>query len=225
MVRFASVCLSYYRKSDQTGASDTLRDVSFDLAQGSFRWLLGESGSGKTTLLKLMSLSLRPTHGEAVVLGTSWTSMRWDAMPRLRRQIGVIFEDFRLLPQLSVFDNVALPLRLAGRPEGQVRADVLELLRWIGLTAKLVSTPKDLSNGERQRVAIARAVIGRPKLLLADEPTSWLDIVHRDRVILLLRELNRLGSTVIIATHSEWLAARYPGPELRLSNGSVTAAN
>jgi cell division transport system ATP-binding protein len=203
---------------------DVLRDINFDLADGSFRWLLGRSGSGKTTLLRLMNMSLRPTQGQVIILGAPTGTVRRAVMPRLRRQIGVIFHDFRLLPHLSAFDNVALPLRLGGRPEGQVRADVIEMLRWMGLTTKLVSMPEDLSGGERQRVAIARAVIGRPRLLLADEPTAGLDASQSERVIHLLRELHRLGSTVVIATHDEALVERHPGPALLLSQGTLIEA-
>jgi len=215
MVRFESVSLSYH------SGLEILRDINFDLAEGSFRWLLGASGSGKTTLLRLMNLSLAPTKGNVIVLGAASGGIRRSVMPRLRAQIGVIFQDFRLLPHLSAFDNVALPLRLGGRPEGQVRADVMELMRWMGLTTKLVSLPEDLSGGERQRVAIARAVIIRPRLLLADEPTAGLDTVQSERVINLLRELNRLGSTVIIATHNDTLVGRYPGSAFRLSQGAL----
>jgi cell division transport system ATP-binding protein len=221
MVRFESVSLSYRAGGGQGAALEVLRDVSFDLAEGSFRWLLGASGSGKTTLLRLMNLSLRPTRGEVVILGVQSRSLRRSVMPRLRRQIGVIFQDFRLLPHLSAFDNVALPLRLGGRPEGQVRADVLEMLRWMGLNGKLVSLPEDLSGGERQRVAVARAVITRPRLLLADEPTAGLDTAQSERVIHLLRELHRLGSTVIIATHNQAQVDRHPGPALLLSQGAL----
>jgi cell division transport system ATP-binding protein len=221
MVRFESVSLSYRGGGAQGAALEVLRDVSFDLAEGSFRWLLGASGSGKTTLLRLMNLSLRPTRGEVIILGVQSRSLRRSVMPRLRRQIGIIFQDFRLLPHLSAFDNVALPLRLGGRPEGQVRADVLEMLRWMGLTGKLVSLPEDLSGGERQRVAIARAVITRPRLLLADEPTAGLDATQSERVIHLLRELHRLGSTVIIATHNQAQVDRHPGPALLLSQGAL----
>jgi cell division transport system ATP-binding protein len=224
MVRFESVGLSYRGGGAQSAALEVLRDVNFDLAEGSFRWLLGASGAGKTTLLRLMNLSLRPTRGEVIVLGAPSKSIRRSVMPRLRRQIGVIFQDFRLLPHLSAFDNVALPLRIGGRPEGQVRADVLEMLRWMGLTAKLVSLPEDLSGGERQRVAIARAVISRPRLLLADEPTAGLDTTQSERVIHLLMELNRLGSTVIIATHNQAQVDRHPGPALLLSQGTLVEA-
>ena len=224
MVRFESVSLSYRGSGVRSASLDVLRDVNFDLAEGSFRWLLGPSGSGKTTLLRLMNMSLRPTRGQVIILGAPTGSVRRGVMPRLRRQIGVIFQDFRLLPHLSAFDNVALPLRLGGRPEGQVRADVMEMLRWMGLTGKLVSMPEDLSHGERQRVAIARAVISRPRLLLADEPTAELDTSQSERVIHLLRELHRLGSTVIIATHNEAQVDRHPGPALLLSQGTLMEA-
>jgi cell division transport system ATP-binding protein len=224
MVRFESVSLSYRGSVARSPSLDVLRDVNFELADGSFRWLLGPSGSGKTTLLRLMNMSLRPTRGQVIILGAPTGSVRRAVMPRLRRQIGVIFQDFRLLPHLSAFDNVALPLRLGGRPEGQVRADVMEMLRWMGLTGKLVSMPEDLSHGERQRVAIARAVISRPRLLLADEPTAGLDTTQSERVIHLLRELHRLGSTVIIATHNDAQVDRHPGPALLLSQGTLVEA-
>ena len=129
MVRFESVSLSYRGGGAQGSGLDALRDINFELGEGSFRWLLGPSGAGKTTLLRLMNLSLRPTRGEVVIFGAPSGALRRSVMPRLRRQIGVIFQDFRLLPHLSAFDNVALPLRLGGRPEGQVRADVMEMLR------------------------------------------------------------------------------------------------
>jgi cell division transport system ATP-binding protein len=224
MVRFESVSMSYHRSGAPAAPLEVLHDVNFELVEGSFRWLLGASGAGKTTLLRLMNMSLRPTRGEVTVLGTRSGSVRRNNMSSLRRQVGVVFEDCPLLPHLSAFDNVALPLRLGGRPEGQVRADVMEMLRWMGLTGKLVSMPENLSGGERQRVTIARAVIGRPRLLLADEPTAGLDAAQSERVIYLLRELNRLGSTVIIATHNDAQVARHPGPALRLANGSLEEA-
>ncbi|MGD0431646.1 MAG: ATP-binding cassette domain-containing protein [Acetobacteraceae bacterium] len=216
--------MSYHRSGAPAAPLEVLHDVNFELVEGSFRWLLGASGAGKTTLLRLMNMSLRPTRGEVTVLGTRSGSVRRNNMSSLRRQVGVVFEDCPLLPHLSAFDNVALPLRLGGRPEGQVRADVMEMLRWMGLTGKLVSMPENLSGGERQRVTIARAVIGRPRLLLADEPTAGLDAAQSERVIYLLRELNRLGSTVIIATHNDAQVARHPGPALRLANGSLEEA-
>jgi cell division transport system ATP-binding protein len=133
----------------------------------------------------------------------------------------VVFQDFRLLPHLSAFDNVALPLRIGGRPEGQIRADVQEMLRWVGLAPKAEVLPAEMSGGEQQRVAIARAVVGRPSLLLADEPTGNLDDAQAARLMQLLRELNRLGTTVIVATHNDFLVDRHPAPALLLDHGRL----
>jgi cell division transport system ATP-binding protein len=142
-------------------------------------------------------------------------------MPAVRRRIGVVFQDFRLLPYLSVFDNVALPLRLAGRPEASLRADVTEILRWVGLEAKAQSTPPELSGGEQQRIAIARAVVHSPDLVVADEPTGNLDTRQARRLLALLTEMNRAGTTVVVATHDEALVARHPAPALVLEEGRL----
>jgi len=202
-----------------------LDDVSFSVPAGGFRWLLGASGAGKTSLLRLLTLAVRPTSGALRVLGAAIESTRRADLPPLRRRIGVVFQDFRLLPHLSAFDNVALPLRLAGRPEGQVRADASEILRWVGLTRRTDVHPAELSGGEQQRVAIARAVIGRPALLLADEPTGNLDDAQAERLMQLLRELNRLGTTVIVATHNESLVRRHPAAALVLEEGRLVDAS
>jgi len=198
-----------------------LQDMNFDLAPGSFRWLLGASGAGKTSLLRLLTLAVRPTVGRLTILGVQVDTASRSDLPKLRRQIGTVFQDFRLLGHLSAFDNVALPLRLAGRPEGQVRADVAEMLRWVGLAGRIDAHPAQLSGGEQQRVAIARAVIGRPALLLADEPTGNLDDVQAARLMQLLAELNRLGTTVVVATHNEALVRRHPARALHLQDGRL----
>ncbi|HVZ09855.1 MAG TPA: ATP-binding cassette domain-containing protein [Rhodopila sp.] len=204
------------------GASpEVLHDITFHLHAGAFRWLLGPSGAGKSSMMRLMYLAVRPTRGRLTLLGTDVTTAPRAALPALRRRIGVVFQDFRLLQHLSAFDNVALPLRLAGRPEGQIRADVTELLKWVGLSRYLHLSPASLSGGEQQRVAIARAVITRPALLLADEPTGNLDDVQAERLMHLFKELNRIGTTVIVATHNEALVARHPAPALRLSEGRL----
>ncbi len=219
MVRLDKVGLSY-------GSADVaiLRDISFTVATGGFRWLLGRSGAGKSSLLRLLYLANRPTSGTLAVLGHDIGGLPRRALPPLRRQIGVVFQDLRLMPHLSTFDNVALPLRLAGRPEGQIGADVAEMLRWVGLARKLHQRPAELSGGEQQRVAIARAVVGRPALLLADEPTGNLDDEQAERLMLLLREMNRLGATVIVATHNDALVRRHPGRSLRLDRGRLVAS-
>ncbi|MDE2514943.1 MAG: cell division ATP-binding protein FtsE [Rhodospirillales bacterium] len=223
MIRFEDVGLRYPAPGQAAGP-EVLRDIDFTLPDGAFRWLLGPSGAGKSSLLRLMYLAVRPSRGRIFVLGTEVASARRAALPRLRRRIGVVFQDFRLLRHLSAFDNVALPLRLAGRPEGQVRADVTEMLRWVGLARKTEAAPDALSGGEQQRVAIARAVITRPSLLLADEPTGNLDDVQAERLMQLFKEMNRLGTTVIVATHNDQLVYRHPAPSLRLENGRLTGS-
>ena len=201
--------------------SQVLRDVNLHVPAGGFRWLLGASGAGKTSLLKLLHLTVRPTDGDMVLLGTSIRDAGRSALPLLRRRIGMVFQDFRLLPHMTAFDNVALPLRLAGRPEGQVRVDVSELLAWVGLSRKGNQRPQELSGGEQQRVAIARAVVGRPSLLLADEPTGNLDDMQARRLMQLFQEMNRLGATVIVATHNDALVARHPAHTIQLQEGQL----
>jgi cell division transport system ATP-binding protein len=219
MVRLDNVGLRYGR-TDRSGP-EVLHDLSFSVPEGGFRWLLGPSGAGKSSLLRLLHLAVLPSRGRLTVLDTMVPGAARHALPLLRRRIGMVFQDFRLLPHLTAFDNVALPLRLAGRPEGQVRADVMEMLRWVGLAKKAAIRPPSLSGGEQQRVAIARAVVARPALLLADEPTGNLDETQAERLMLLLKELNRLGTTVMVATHNDALVARHPAPSLVLEHGRL----
>jgi cell division transport system ATP-binding protein len=219
MLRFEDVGLRYGRSDG--AEEEALRDLNFQIEDGGFRWLLGPSGAGKTSVLRLMYLAVRPSRGRVHLLGAEIGQLARGALPRLRRRIGVVFQDFRLLPHLSAFDNVALPLRIAGRPEGQIRADVTELLHWVGLARRAQHRPPELSGGEQQRVAIARAVVARPNLLLADEPTGNLDEAQAERLLALLREMNRLGTTVIVATHNDGLVARHPASALRLDQGRL----
>jgi cell division transport system ATP-binding protein len=224
MVRFEGVGLRYggggQGPQDPAGP-EVLHDLSFVVPDRAFRWLLGASGAGKTSLLRLMYVAVRPTRGRLTIFGTDIETAERRALPRLRRRIGVVFQDFRLLSHLSAFDNVALPLRIAGRPEGQIRADVGEMLRWVGLAKQAGARPAELSGGEQQRVAIARAVINRPSLLLADEPTGNLDELQAERLMQLLKELNRLGTMVVVATHNDALVGRHPAPALRLAHGRL----
>jgi len=219
MVRLDGVGL-HYDRSGRPG-TEALRDLSFSVEEGGFRWLLGPSGAGKTSLLRLLYLAARPSRGRLTVFGTDIGRAARRDLPDLRRRIGMVFQDFRLMPHLSAFDNVALPLRLAGVPEARSRADTIEMLRWVGLARQMEARPAELSGGEQQRVAIARAVVGRPNLLLADEPTGNLDEVQAERLMVLLKEMNRLGATVIVASHNEALVARHAGPELRLEHGRL----
>jgi cell division transport system ATP-binding protein len=200
---------------------EVLRDVTFSLDPGSFSFLTGASGAGKTTLLKLMFLAEPPTRGLITLFGQDLATTHRSAYPAFRRRIGVVFQDFRLLDHLSAFDNVALPLRLAGRKADDYAHDVRELLGWVGLGERLNAKPATLSGGEQQRVAIARAVVARPDLLLADEPTGNVDAEIGERLIRLFGELNRLGTTVLIATHDRSLIERTRARELRLVDGRV----
>ncbi len=217
--------MKYRRAGEAILASspDVISDISFAIEDGGFRWLTGASGAGKTSLLKLMYLAEHPSLGRIDILGTQAARISRREMALLRRRIGVVYQDFRLLDHLSAYDNVALPMRLARKSEAQIRADVTELLRWVGLSGKLDRRPAELSGGEQQRIAIARAVVGRPKLLVADEPTGNLDDDQAERLMLLITALNRLGTTVVVATHNLNLVRRYPAPRLELAGGRLVA--
>jgi len=218
VVRFENVGLRYGM------GPEVLRDITFSLPGGSFHFLTGASGAGKSSLLRLMYLAQRPSRGLIRLFGRDMATIDRRKMPALRRRIGVVFQDFRLIDHLSALDNVALPLRVAGAKDEQVRAHVAELLAWVGLADHLESTPLTLSGGQQQRVAIARAVINRPALLLADEPTGNVDNEIAVRLLYLFEELNKLGTTVLIATHNEALVKRFNYASLHLENGELTRA-
>jgi cell division transport system ATP-binding protein len=200
---------------------EVLRDLSFRLEPGSFHFLTGPSGSGKSSLLSLLYLAQRPSRGLVTMFGEDIATLTRSRLPDLRRRIGVVFQDFRLIDHLTAMDNVALPLRVIGAKEAEIKRDVTELLRWVGLGDKLDATPPTLSGGEKQRVAIARAVIGRPSLLLADEPTGNVDPEIALRLLHLFVELNKIGTTVVIATHDHALIQRFGRPVLRLEAGRL----
>ena len=195
LVRFENVGLRYGM------GAEILQDLSFDIAPQSFQFLTGPSGTGKTTLLRLILLALRPTRGFITLFGRDAATLDKDSITRLRRRIGVVFQDFRLLDHLTTYENVALPLRVQGREEATYRAEVTELLGWVGLGDRMHMLPPVLSGGEKQRAAIARALIVRPELLLADEPTGNVDPSLARRLLRLFAELNRSGTAVLIATH------------------------
>jgi cell division transport system ATP-binding protein len=221
MIRFEQVGLSYGPAQAGGMGGEVLRGIDLDISSGEFRWLMGPSGAGKTSMLRLMYLAVRPSRGRLAIMDVPIETARRRDLPALRRRIGVVFQDFRLLGHLNAFDNVALPLRLAGRPDDQIQADVTEMLRWVGLARRMDARPAELSGGEQQRVAIARAVITRPALLLADEPTGDLDDAQAERLMQLFKEMNRLGTTVIVATHNETLVERHPAPTLMLHQGRL----
>jgi cell division transport system ATP-binding protein len=195
LVRFENVGLRY-----GLGA-EILKDISFEIRPQTFQFLTGPSGAGKTTLLRLVLLSLKPTRGLITLFGRDAASLEKDAITGLRRRIGVVFQDFRLLDHLTTYENVALPLRVQGRDESRYRAEVVELLHWVGLGERMHVLPPVLSGGEKQRAAIARALIVRPELLLADEPTGNVDPSLARRLLRLFTELHKSGTAVVIATH------------------------
>jgi cell division transport system ATP-binding protein len=200
-----------------------LRDLDFQMAEGGFYFLTGPSGAGKTSLLKLLYLAQRPTRGRIRLFGEELSEAPRESLPLFRRRIGVVFQDFRLIRHLSAFDNIALPLRVAGFPDEEAEGPVREMLAWVGLADRASARPPTLSGGEQQRVAIARAVINRPRLLVADEPTGNVDADMAKRLLHLFTALNRLGTTVVVATHDIGLISATAGAELiRLENGSVT---
>ncbi len=188
---------------------ETLRDISFEIAPQSFQFLTGPSGAGKTTLMRLIIMALRPTRGLISIFDRDTATLDKDEVTEMRRQIGVVFQDFRLLDHLTLYENVALPLRVLGREESSYRAEVLELLKWVGLFDRKHCLPSILSGGEKQRASIARALISQPKLLLADEPTGNVDPTLARRILRLFVELHKSGTAVIIATHDLSLMDQY----------------
>lgn len=216
IVRFENVGMRY-----RLGA-EVLHDVSFALQAGSFHFMTGPSGAGKSSILRLMYLAHRPSRGLISMFGRDVSTVPRAELAAFRRRIGVVFQDFRLLDHLSALDNVALPLRVAGAKESQIRDHVAELLKWVGLEGQIDDRPSTMSGGEQQRVAIARAVISRPQILLADEPTGNVDDDIAVRLMYLLEELNKIGTTVVVATHNESLIERFKHPRFHIEDGILT---
>ncbi len=202
---------------------EVLSDVSFTLFPGSFYFLTGASGAGKTSLLKLLYLAQRPSRGMIRMFGADAITLPRDRLPAMRRRLGVVFQDFRLVSHLSAFDNVALPLRVAGAPERDIERPVADMLDWVGLSDRMNARPATLSGGEQQRVAIARAVIARPDMLVADEPTGNVDPEMAVKLLRLFEALNRLGTTVVVATHDVHLLKKVPESLImRLDKGRLS---
>lgn len=201
--------------------TEVLRDINLELKAGSFQFLTGASGAGKTSLLRLLFLTKSPTRGLISLFGRDMATLPKRELPAIRRKIGVVFQDFRLLDHLTISDNIALPLRVAGGKPKKYRKNVLELLNWVGLAEYADAYPPVLSGGEKQRVAIARAVITQPELLLADEPTGNVDPAMAQRLLRLFSELNKFGTTVVLATHDTHLIARAKEPVLVLDHGRL----
>lgn len=217
IVRFDDVSMRYGR------GPEVLRDLTFALEPGSFHFVTGPSGAGKSSLLKLIYLAAKPSKGLIHLFGQDISRVAVKDQPFLRRRIGVVFQEFRLLEHLTAFDNAALPLRIAGAKPDEYRSDVAELLTWVGLKNRMHAMPATLAGGEKQRLAIARAVVARPDIILADEPTGNVDHDMAMRIYRLFVELNRLGATILIATHDQDLVARSGRPVLHIEAGHVHA--
>lgn len=216
VVRFDAVSLR------RSGESAILRGASFALAPGSFHILTGAAGCGKTTVLGLICLAEPQSSGRIQLFGLDTTVLRRKDRPALRRRIGVVFQDDRLIDHLTVFDNAALVPRIVGRKPGEYRTEVIEVLTWVGLGKRLDATPSALSPGEKRRLAIARAVANRPDILIADEPTGGIDAAAGRRILRLLAELNQAGTTVVMASRDEALAASSGAPILSLRDGRIS---
>ena len=215
LIEFENVGLRY------GNGPEVLSDLNFAIAPRSFQFLTGPSGAGKTSLIRLLFMSLKPTRGRIRVFGRDTARVGRDELPGLRRRIGVVFQDFRLLDHLTTYENVALPLRVAGKDEASYRADVIDLLEWVGLGERMSAMPPVLSGGEKQRAAIARALITRPEILLADEPTGNVDPPLARRLLRLFVELNRLGTSVLIASHDLALMDQFDARRIVLADGTV----
>ena len=217
IVQFSNVGLRY--GTDR----EVLSDISFTLYPGSFYFLTGASGAGKTSMLKLLYLAQRPSRGMISMFGEDVITLPRKALPNVRRRIGVVFQDFRLVPHLTTFDNVALPLRISGMSEEKLKKPVADMLEWVGLDHRSDARPETLSGGEQQRAAIARAVIARPAMLVADEPTGNVDPEMAVRLLRLFEALNRLGTTVVVATHDVHLLRKVPDSLImRLNKGTLS---
>jgi len=215
VIRFENVGLRY------GFGAEVLRDLSFYIDSNSFQFLTGPSGAGKTSLLRLLFLSLKPTRGLISMFNQDTATLTKDRRATLRRRIGIVFQDFRLLDHLTTYENVALPFRVLGKEEDSYRSEVIELLQWVGLGERMDALPPVLSGGEKQRAAIARAVIARPQLLLADEPTGNVDPNLGQRLLRLFIELYRTGTSVVIATHDIALMDEYDARRLVLHEGRL----
>lgn len=202
---------------------DVLSDVSFNISRGAFYFLSGASGAGKTTLLRLIYQLHKPSHGQIKLFGKSTTGLSRDDIASLRHKMAIVFQEYSLLSHLSVFDNVALPLRVRGISESQIKKLVSKTLDWVGLGRYANSNPKALSGGQQQRVSVARAIIIQPEILLADEPTGNLDDENASRLMELFIQMNKsFGTTIILATHSQKLMDTYKFPVIRVDNHKLS---
>ncbi len=215
MIEISNVCKTY-----ETG-NKALRNVSITIGDGEFVFIMGRSGSGKSTLMKLLLKEVEPTSGKIVVNDMNLGKMPRHYVPKYRRRLGMVFQDFRLLRDRTVYENVAFAQRVIGVSTRRIKESVPAMLQMVGLSAKYKMFPQQLSGGEQQRVAIARALINRPEVLLADQPTGNLDSQNADEIMRLLEEINRMGTTVVVVTHSEEIVARMHKRVITMERGCV----
>ena len=215
MIEISNVCKTY-----ETG-NKALRNVSITIGDGEVVFIMGRSGSGKSTLMKLLLKEVEPTSGKIVVNDMNLGKMPRHYVPKYRRRLGMVFQDFRLLRDRTVYENVAFAQRVIGVSTRRIKESVPAMLQMVGLSAKYKMFPQQLSGGEQQRVAIARALINRPEVLLADEPTGNLDSQNADEIMRLLEEINRMGTTVVVVTHSEEIVARMHKRVITMERGCV----
>lgn len=222
MIEFSDVSKKYTKKSPWA-----LRHVNFKVEDGEFVFIIGQSGSGKSTLIKLLTCEERPTEGQVLIDGYNINTMKRRVVPFLRRNIGMVFQDFRLIPSKTVYENVAFALEIVGVPKKLIRRQVSMVLSTVGLRSREKARPDELSGGEQQRVGIARAMVNNPALLVADEPTGNLDPENSESIMALLEEINRNGTTVVVCTHDRSLVDRMQKRVIRITEGSLThdAAN
>ena len=215
MIEISNVCKTY------EAGNKALRNVSITIGDGEFVFIMGRSGSGKSTLMKLLLKEVEPTSGKIVVNDMNLGKMPRHYVPKYRRRLGMVFQDFRLLRDRTVYENVAFAQRVIGVSTRRIKESVPAMLQMVGLSAKYKMFPQQLSGGEHQRVAIARALINRPEVLLADEPTGNLDSQNADEIMRLLEEINRMGTTVVVVTHSEEIVARMHKRVITMERGCV----
>ena len=216
MVQMNNVTMVY-------GNSDVaaLDGVSLSISEGEFAFLVGPSGSGKTTIIKLLTGEIRPTEGEITVNGFNMGEMKCRKMPKMRRTIGVVFQDFRLIENMTVYDNVAFAMRVVGATGKEIKARVPKVLELVGLEGREKRLPTELSGGEQQRVAIARALVNNPKMIIADEPTGNLDPVRSLELMLLLEKINDMGTTVLVVTHEKELVNAFSKRVIAIDGGHL----
>jgi cell division transport system ATP-binding protein len=217
MIRLSNVCKTY------DADSHALRHVSLHIKPGEFVSIVGQSGSGKTTLAKMLFAEEKPTSGKISIGDWDISNIRQSQVPTLRRQIGVVFQDFKLLPRKTVYENVAFALEVAGESGKRIKDIVPQVLKIVGLHDKTARYPRQLSGGEQQRVSIARALVHRPKILVADEPTGNLDTIHAHEIIQLLKKINEYGTTVVLVTHDRDIVNALKKRVITIADGKVAS--